>query len=223
MYKIVIFNSNLDLIKKICNNVLNDFANIKLAGIANNKGELSLICNNLNSNIIIITYDDYQNKEILNLIEKIQYKIILYKGSNKFKNSSHILYLNIDNSEELYLQSLKNFLLNLNKKTVRQQVSKLLQDLNFDFKLLGTKYLLESIVYSYSHKDTYVCENLEKQVFPYVSKKYKVSTNNIKFSIIRSVNNMNANLKNEDLKRIYSNFQNKITSKSLITYIVHCL
>lgn len=224
MYKVVLFNSSLELVKKYCNLLFNEFNNIKLAGIASNKKELSFICQNSKINIIILSSKDMKNENISYLLDTIEYKVIIYDSSkNHPKSSKYNLYIPIDSTDEYILEKFSSFISKVNERTIRKKVRRILEKLNFDFKLVGTNYLLESIVYSYLNKDNYLFENLEKKIYPYVSQKYNVSLQNIKWSIIRSINSMKSNLNSASFKNYNIDFPEKITSKLLISEIVNRL
>ena len=68
---------------------------------------------------------------------------------------------------------------------IRQKVLNELLLLGYNFKLKGTQYLLESIMYIYTKKEMNLLENLEKNVYKYISEKNNKSLLNIKTSIIK--------------------------------------
>jgi hypothetical protein len=65
--------------------------------------------------------------------------------------------------------------------------------------------------------------NLEKQIYPYVSQKYNVNPLNIKWAIIRSINNMKFKLTKSDLQTFSLDSCEKLTSKVIISEIVNRL
>ena len=97
----------------------------------------------------------------------------------------------------------------------------ILERFHFDFKLIGTTYLQDAIVYAYLTKEKYLFENLEKDIYPYLSKKYNICVSNIKGAIIRSINNMKEHLTTADLKRESDILPEKLTSKFIISEIVN--
>ena len=223
MHKIIIYNNDLNLVKKICNIFLTNFSNMKLSGIVGNANELSFICKKFKIDMLIISQEDLICKNIENLLKDIPYKIIISKQTKIPKSSKYVLYLPFDFSENYVINKFSNFIANISEKDIRQDVNHILEILNFDFKLVGTKYLAESIVYSYLNKNNYTFENLEKMIFPYVAKKFNASEKNVKWSIIRSINNMNSNLKTIELRKQFPSFPDKLTCKVLISEIVNRL
>ena len=59
--------------------------------------------------------------------------------------------------------------------------------LKFNFSRTGTKYLMESILYSFEHRDEYLHENLEKNVYPVIAEKFNTNPKHVKWVIIKSI------------------------------------
>lgn len=215
MHKLIIYSNDLELISKYCNNIFLQFNNLKLVGIANSEKDLSTLVDFFNPNIIFLAE---KNKATLSsTLDKIENKIILCKNIKKYKNSKHNLYIS-ENSNYLSIKELLvKFISNINENDLYQRIYQKLNKLNFDFKLSGTNYLVHAISYSYINKNDYLFENLEKKIYPYVAKKFNTSESNVKWSIVRSINNMNS--KNNSK----CEFTEKITSKALISQIVNSL
>ena len=181
MCNFIIYNNNLNLIKKYGNIIFSNFNDIHLSGIASNKKELESILKMKKPNLIIISYADSIKPSLLPLVNNIENKIIICEDDNHLlKSTKHILYLSINSNIELTLKKLKLFTPKLDEEYIRKRVRKILEKFNFNFKLIGTKYLLEAIVYSYFTRETYLFENLEKDIYPYVSQKYNVNPLTIK-------------------------------------------
>lgn len=218
MYKAIIYSNNLEIIKKTCNILFNKFDNIKLLGIVNSIEEFNSLSNNCKINLIIISDLDFKNPTLQNLLKRIENKIVFCNGNKKFNNSKYTLYLPL-NSENSYIhQQLKKFISKVNNRLIRKKVYKVLEKLNFDFKLNGTNYLLEAIVYSYLNKEKYLYENLKQEIYPYVAKIYHVEPDNVKWSIVHSVNIIKNHINYTEFNSI---FCDKITPKSLISEIVN--
>ena len=215
MYNVLIYSNNLNFVKKYNNLLTLNFNNIKMIEIASNKSELHSICKKHYIDIVILDSRDYIKNDIQFYLKSIKKKVLV--GNNlEIKKNANIIYIPKTLKLPSIIKVLQNHFYVVDEKVVRECTRKLLNSLKFDFKLKGTNFLLESIVYSYINKADYVYENLEKNVYPHISKKYKVSTSVIKHSIIRSINNVNANI-------LKANFRNldKITSKTFITEIVN--
>ena len=220
MYKFVIFSNDIELIKKFNNIICDNFCEIHLSNIVSTKDELASLCETNKINTIILSLSDSKNNSLLPLLSNIENKIIVCDDTTGLKNSKYTSYFSYNASEESIEKRLCKLNYKVSERVARKKAIKQLEMFHFNFKLRGTTYLLESIVYSYLTKDKYTFENLEKNVYPYVSKKYNVSAQNIKWSIIRSINNMK---KACALKSYHIDFPGKITPKYMIPEIVNRL
>ena len=224
MCNFIIYNNNLNLIKKYGNIIFSNFNDIHLSGIASNKKELESILKMKKPNLIIISYADSIKPSLLPLVNNIENKIIICEDDNHLlKSTKHILYLSMNSNIEFTLKKLKLFTPKLDEEYIRKRVRKILEKFNFNFKLIGTKYLLEAIVYSYFTRETYLFENLEKDIYPYVSQKYNVNPLTIKWAIIRSINTMKSKSNLTCLQSLSVDDTEKITSKFIISEIVNKL
>lgn len=217
MINIVIYNNNLKFIKKYCNIISTNFnSSAKIAGIASTKSELDSIYERNIIDLIIIDLNTYNKKSISDYLRSIKYKVVICDRPIKSRRCLNTLYIlnNSDNSTITY--ELKTFINKPSENIVRKSTLNLLESLGFDFKLKGTNYLLEAIVYSYLNKNAYLYDNLEKNIYTFISQKYNVSNSVVKHSIIRSINSTNSN----SLKSYFNNLD-RITSKTLISEIVN--
>lgn len=217
MCNIIVFNNNLSFVKKY-HNILVNFSNAKIVGIVSNKTELLNICKSNKIDLIILNKNSYNRKNIQNILKNIKKKIIIDNTISSYKFFSNQLYVSDLANNKLITNVFNKFISNSTEKNIKENTRKLLKSLNFDFKLKGTNYLLESIVYSYLNKNEYLYDNLEKNIYTHISKKHNVSTSVIKHSIIRSINNTNSNC----LKSIFKDLD-RITSKSFITEIINLI
>ena len=212
MYKCILFTTNLEKFKKMYNLIClskNNFC-INLIQIATTYEELQELNNKFEFNLIIMCYSDLKNEKIFSIFKKIQNKIIFTDSISNLKNSKNTLYLSFNSFSQYELKKLSNFLTKISEVDIRKYFRTLLKNYEFNFNLNGTTYLLESIVYSYMNKDKYVSENLEKNVFPKVAKIYNTTDKNVKWAIVRSINNIKCT--NSKLKQ----FDDRLTPKSVI-------
>ena len=100
----------------------------------------------------------------------------------------------------------------------------MLEKLHFDFKVLGTTYLIETILYCYENRADCVFDNLERNVYPHIAKKYNASLNKVKWDIIRTTEIMNTNVSLINQKHLPDtlkvNVFEKTTAKQLIGAIL---
>ena len=189
MFKLIFFNQNLNIVKNHYNNIFGELNNLQLIGIASDEKELESLYNDSGANTIIINSKYINNNQIKNIVEKFKVKIIFTEKLPKVSNNKFTLFIPIYLETTELKKILNNFFFKIDEKLIYKKVYNLLFNSNFNFKLLGTTYLINSIVYSYINIDNNVSDNLEKNVYPYIAKKFNVSNSNVKWSIIRSINN----------------------------------
>lgn len=224
MLKLIIFNSNLNLVKNLCNLLVNEISNLQLSGIANTENELQLLVEKVNPEIIMMTYTDFINSNYSKKLNSNILKILFYNSRKNIKNSPTKLFLQETACKNEILESIQNFIFNYSSFALRNRIIETLESFNFDFKLIGTTYLLDSILYCYENKTDYIFENLEKNVYPIIAKNFNTSNNNVKQSIVRTVNNMYTNISPITHKYLSEYFKidisEKATAKQLISTIV---
>lgn len=217
MYKTIIYSTNLEMLKKMYNLIFSEKTNfcINVTRIASSYEELSALNEKFTFNMIIIFESDLKDERILSIVKNIKSKIIFTKNVSNFKNTKCYLYLNPDDVSKNTYDKLKSFLSKIDERTAKIKVSRILESLSFNLKLNGSIYLMESIVYSYMHKDEYLFENLEQNIFPHLAKTFNTTATSAKWAMIRSINYAKFGA-SDKLK----NFDDKFTPKSIITEIV---
>lgn len=213
MHSIIFYNDDLKLMKSLYNNVLIKLENVRLIGMATNKNELSFLCEDKSPDILLTSESCKNNLGFSPTLNIIKNQIIFCENPTKYKNSKNSLYISQESDYKSIVKNMSKFVKKAGKENLRKNFYNTLDDLNFDFKLIGTKYLLESIIYSYETKDKLLFENLEKNIYPHIAQKFKVSISKVKWSVIRSINNMNSHLDS----KIYPE---KLTAKSLISELM---
>lgn len=219
MYKSIIYTTNLETLKKMYNLIFSDRNNfcINLTKIATSYEELLFLHKKFNFNMIILSASDMENENIFHLAKNFENKIIFTNNISNFKNTKSSLYLSPEDNSKYTYEKLKKFLSKIDERTIRKKTRRILESLKFNLKLNGSIYLLESIVYSYMHKEEYLFENLEQNIFPYIAKLYNTTNESAKWAIIRSINNVKFQYSTNSFK----GFADKITPKTLITEIVN--
>lgn len=224
MYNFVIFISDFNLIKKFGSFIFNNFKEMNLVGIVSTHKELEALHKKHKINLAILSETKYNSKPIQNLLNNIESVIVITDSNyDTKKDSKHLLFLSTEESENSILEKLYEFDEFIYNQFLENKVVRILESFTFDFKLLGTTYLLESIIYAYLTKESYKFENLEKNIYPFVSQKYNIDVPNIKWAITRSVNNVKPRLTPEIFKNNNMHFPDKITTKFFITEIINLL
>lgn len=76
----------------------------------------------------------------------------------------------------------------INHKKVEESIFMEILDLGYKLKYKGTQYIIEAIKYIYVSNNFDLLDNLEQNVYKFISLKYKKSINNIKTNIIKATN-----------------------------------
>ena len=224
MFKLVMYNSNIEFLKTICNCIINEIPEIQLSGITTYLEEFNILVSKVKPEIILLNHYDYIHSNYRVKSEFPKFKIIFHNPKLSYKNTQHKLFISETASLSEMKKLIKEFILKRNVETMRPEVIKLLENFSFDFKLIGTTYLLESILYCYEKKTEYIFENLERNVYPYVAKKCNATEYNVKWSILRCIDITNTHnnlfLQKQLFNKTKATIYDKVTPKQLISTIV---
>lgn len=206
MISIIIADENINNIKYIMNTVLGKIENSTIKTfVATNIEEINEIITCYKSDLILL------NTKLKNHINiNINCKII-------------ITYDNIEDNE-LITQIISIIEKHNNNATISlsQKVKKELQYLGFNFKLVGTNYLLEAIMYIYTENNMDLLDNLEQNVYKYLANKNNKTLSNIKTTIIKATNYLEK-YQDRNLLKQYFGIDIKATPKLVITTILNKL
>lgn len=219
MYKSIIFSNDLKFIKKFSNILFKNFRNFHIISIVGDTNEFPDLFSSSIINTLFISYEDYKSISIKPWLNKFRYKIIVCNESCTEKSSKYNLFLK-DINDITILKSLNKFISKTSETFINKKFRKILNKFNFDFRLIGSHYLLDSCVYAYLTKDSYNFENLEKKIYPYVAKKYHTSVKTVKWSIIRTINNVKSHYTKDDLRLFPIDISDKFTAKTIITLLI---
>lgn len=208
MIKVLIVDDNLNYAKRILNEVLNEIPEINVRYIATTvhetidvlrREEITLILLDLQlqdgtgfdvikqiktmnfisePDIIIISGDTYQSNQ---LIKEHQ----IYPILSKTQTNKHIQKLIKD---YVYSKKIEN-----EEKQIKNKIVLEIKNIGYNFKYIGTIYVIESILYIYMSNNLELLDNLENNVYKYVAFKYKKSLNNIKTNIVKATMKLNRN------------------------------
>lgn len=167
------------------------------------------------------------NEEILEIISYTQIDgIFCNKNFKVIQNIKDIpiFYIIEDNKDNYEIdQSLSKINKNvIVKKDIKKKIMNQLLLLGYNFKLKGTQFLFESILYIYEKKEMSLVENLERNVYKYIAVRNNKTVINIKTNIIKSTNYVYTY---QDKKILYEYFSSdiKITPKLVISTILNKL
>ncbi len=212
MFNLLIVEDNLIQAHTLCNRISETFPNIKVYSISTlGKDALDIIKKDLVDIILLdLKLPDISGIDILNYISEHKLKkyyqsiivitgemslithivgnpyIFDYKSKISINNDLIITLENLLQSKSIDYKEL----IDTNKfYIIKEKINTELTTLNYNFSYIGTQYLSDCIYEIYVHNGNYSI-NLNKDIYPILSKKYCKTIDNIKTNINRSTSNM---------------------------------
>lgn len=235
MVNVLIVDDNIFFAKKLMD-YINTYKNIKVLNIAvDGKEALDLLNNKEDIDIFLLDLKMpiYNGLEVLEKIsnekrEKYKDSCIVISGEPEFiqqlsKNKivSKLLYKTMSLSE--ITDNIIKIAENKNQQKKLESIKKRITDevlyLGYNISHIGTRYLIDTIYYI-SVQTNKNCENLKRDVYPYISKQYKTNVHNVKNNIARATDNMYYNCEHMRLLE-YFNIQQEY--KPNIKTIIHTI
>lgn len=205
MIKTLIVEDNLEYAKKILNTIINNFEEVRVTHIATTVKEAMDIMANNNINLIFLDLKlpDTSGIEVIKQVKFLNNiedpYIIIISGDNylssmvaKEYNVCDVL-SKLESNNVLHSRIEKvvgKIIILKNKKNIKERINEELSKMGYNWKYKGTYYILESILYIYEKNNIDLLDNLEQNVYKYVSFKSNKSINNIKTNIIKSTNKL---------------------------------
>lgn len=191
MYKLLVVTENFVNTKEFINNVVGKVSSLQIVGIATNLEEFkNHFMKNVYFDFILFhkcTFDEYEE-----IIEKVSGIICVNKFKTLVKRYEKRISISTKNSDSIIQTQMEKFAKKITLNNIRQQAVDILLELGFNFKHIGSKYLVDAICYSYSRFDD-AFENLEKEIYPYIARVNKTHVENVKWSLSRTINLMYQN------------------------------
>lgn len=155
----------------ICNQMINElqkqYANFAFNNAIENTNKITKIAQNYFENVTVIN-SVFSNKVLDADTDKNNF-FILVVNNYKWNKKKDI------NSKSA------------NSKKIMQIIKEELEKLNYNSSYKGTRYLEDSIYLVYKSK--YEKDNLTKEIYPIIAKRYNTSVENVKCNIIQASNN----------------------------------
>lgn len=222
MVNIIIVDKNINTGIHLMNYLNSKRENIRVCALLKDS-EIAIKMLNEKENIDIVLVNNNIAQEVLsNIKDKKKYKksCIIFQAEKPNTNSmskSSLVYTTIYKDKKLFeIYNRINELIEEKEnskpdKALKGRITEELQYLGFNFSRKGTKYLIETINYMAINYDKYL-ENLERDVYPEISKMCKDTVLNVKYNIIRANNAMYYECEEEKLKE-YFHFDSDIKPK----------
>ena len=237
MVNVLIADDNIDFATNLMNYINEKNDKVRVCYIAKDGKETLEFLNNNKTDIDVVLLDldmpifngtqvlenienekKYEESFIIisgkdNLIKKISSKDLIYSVMHKAIEMNDI----IEKINKLieYKEKIKS------KKRIEEKIIKELLYLGYDISYRGTKYLISSIEYCVLNQNCHT-ENLEKNVYPEVARRYNTSIHNVKSNINRTNNSMYYTCNVEKLKKYFTfDIDTKPKIKTVINTIIN--
>ena len=227
MINLIILINKVENIKQFINNLILKISNLNSIFIAHNIIEFENIIKKFKPDLMIISKFYYSAISNLSIFNYHSFRIFLYNSKLYLQNSNNDICLLCSINNKKMLNTIQEFINNKTENELKNRITSILNEFNFNFKLIGTNYLIDAILYSYINKDSYIFENLERNVYSHICCKNNTNPKNIKWAIVRSINNMYLNSDNNNIKKLseyfYLDIYEKPTAKIIINMIINKL
>lgn len=232
MIKIVIINPKIREIKDFLNILSFKNPEIKVVGIAQNQKDFIKIKNTIFFDFVIVdlSYEKFKFSYIKDYLHIYNFIFLINKSQNldksqknEFTNFEYI----IKNDNEKNINSIISIISkytfdnSLKENQILSKIKNELLFLGYDFKHHGTQYLIDTILYIY-HSQNHTLYNLDKEIYPIISKKYNKTSNTLKCNIRNATELMYYNNNEEKIRKYFINILNfkKPTPKIVISTIL---
>lgn len=205
MIKVLIVDNNLNYAQKILNEVLSKIPEINVKYIVTTVHETIEVLRKEEITLILLSsqlqdgtsFDDIKQIKAMNFISEPDIIMIsenMHTYDQSVKNQPIFVKTqtgkNIQKTIQNYVYTRKN---ENEKKQIKDKIISEIKNIGYNFKYIGTIYIIESILYIYMSNNLELLDNLENNVYKYVAFKYQKSLNNIKTNIVKATMKINRN------------------------------
>lgn len=228
MLKILIVCKNNSTAKNIVNNVISKIPDLRLIGVANTIPEGKYFIEKHEPNLIITTSQNF-----LKFLNEYNYYytpgvvFISQQGTDsniQYKIKKLFLFITPqENFRMIHSKTLK-FIAKNYTTSKKDELREIIKDIGFDFKLTGTVFLLDTLIYITTFQNAQYFENLISDIYPFVARKHRTTPQIVKWSIERTIKYLYQKHEKETFEIIEDYFgikaPEKITPKTLIASII---
>lgn len=205
MIKVLIVDNNLNYAPKILNEVLSKIPEINVKYIVTTVHETIEVLRKEEITLILLSsqlqdgtsFDVIKQIKAMNFISEPDIIMIsenMHTYDQSVKNQPIFVKTqtgkNIQKTIQNYVYTRKN---ENEKKQIKDKIISEIKNIGYNFKYIGTIYIIESILYIYMSNNLELLDNLENNVYKYVAFKYQKSLNNIKTNIVKATMKINRN------------------------------
>lgn len=232
MLNMLVVEDDVIQCKQIINYISSTNKKIRLCSMAFNGEEALELLRTENIDLLILDLNlpNISGYKLINIIEK---ENLLEKNSIIIITGEEILFCQLSNNPYIYsafskpfvpkalMNSINQIVSFKDEEIIRNKIINELQTIHYNFKYNGTQYLLDSIYQLYVTKNI-DSENLSKNVYPVIAKKYNKSINNIHTNIKQATKFMYRDCNGDVLKKYFCFYDDiKPTEKEVIYTILN--
>lgn len=167
MINLLIVDSTSSFTKKLINQIVGKNERIRLLGIASSEKEALDICEYDAPQLIIVDADSI-NVSSFNNLEYEPY-FLFFTNSDSYLDSNNYV---LKTSDITFIEEKINKIISkIDVNKTKFEIINTFGKLKFNLSRIGTRFLIESILYSYETKDLNLYRNLEKNVYPEIAKR----------------------------------------------------
>lgn len=233
MVNVQIATNNINLIKKLINEIMTLKTNVRVAKITTNEEETIQVLNNKNIDVIFL--DLRMIKKSANIMldmikedKKQKYKDSIIIISDIFepieqlvKNEMIIDYILEKSSKDEIMYKVNRVIGNKDIESKRREIIKELEYIRYNTEYKGTSYLVDTILQVYINKKL-MLDNLQKDIYPIISNIYKKSINTIRCNIRHATDSMYCECDMNILKEYFGLVEDeKPTTKEVIYAVLN--
>lgn len=230
MVNMLICVRDISEVKELFNEIISVNKNIRIDKIATTQEEVIKAFNNNKIDVILLE-SSFIKQGILNKISEYlseKFKDSIMVITNNFKEIQDIIknemifdYIIKGSSKNEMLYKINRMIEGRNSEEKKKSILNELKYIGYNVEYVGTNYLAETILQMYINKDL-MLDNLQRDIYPIVSKKYNKSVHNIKCNITRATDCMYYECDSERLKDYFGFYDDtKPTAKTVVFTILN--
>ena len=180
MINIVIIGKDINYCKELINNLNAQNKNLRVCAIIDKFQEVQIALDTYDIDVILIEKIFYDS--LYKSLKSYLNSIILISEQKYEFNYANINFFNKGESFESLNIKINEVFNNSNKTKIKKIIASELNYLGYNPNYIGTEYLIEAIFILYI-KGAYSTDNLEKNVYALIAKKYNKTISSVKFDI----------------------------------------